>query len=65
MNRTDRMLAIMLHLQSRRYTRGEDLAERFEISVRTVYRDVQALDPMSYHRMFRQIAGYSYRGCSM
>jgi predicted DNA-binding transcriptional regulator YafY len=43
MNRTDRMLAIMLHLQSRRYTRGEDLAERFEISVRTVYRDVQAL----------------------
>jgi len=43
MNRTDRMLAIMLHLQSRRYTRGEDLAERFEVSVRTVYRDVQAL----------------------
>ncbi len=37
------MLAIMLHLQSRRYTRGEDLAERFEVSVRTVYRDVQAL----------------------
>jgi len=43
MNRTDRMLAIMLHLQARRYTRGEDLAERFEVSVRTVYRDVQAL----------------------
>jgi len=43
MNRTDRLLAIMLRLQTRRYTRAEDLADRFEISVRTVYRDVQAL----------------------
>ncbi len=43
MNRTDRLLAIMLHLQTRRYTRAEDLAERFELSVRTVYRDMQAL----------------------
>ena len=44
MNRTDRLLAIMLHLQTRRYTRAEDLADRFELSVRTVYRDVQALN---------------------
>lgn len=44
MNRTDRLLAIMLHLQTRRYTRGEDLAERFEVGVRTIYRDVQALN---------------------
>ncbi len=43
MNRTDRLLAIMLELQARRYTRAEDLAVQFEISVRTVYRDVLAL----------------------
>src|SRR5436305_6125785 len=43
MNRTDRLLAIMLELQARRYTRAEDLAAQFEISVRTVYRDVLAL----------------------
>src|SRR5437868_8293576 len=43
MNRTDRLLAIVLELQARRYTRAEDLAAQFEISVRTVYRDVLAL----------------------
>src|SRR5689334_9649551 len=43
MNRTDRMLAILLELQARRYTRGEDLARQFEVSVRTIYRDVLAL----------------------
>lgn len=43
MNRTDRMLAILLELQARRYTRGEDLAGQFEVSVRTIYRDVLAL----------------------
>ena len=43
MNRTDRLLAIMLELQARRYTRAEDLAAQFEVSVRTIYRDVLAL----------------------
>ncbi len=43
MNRTDRLLAMVLHLQGRRVVRAEDLAEHFEISVRTVYRDLDAL----------------------
>jgi predicted DNA-binding transcriptional regulator YafY len=43
MNRVDRLLAIVVHLQSRRVVRAEDLAARFEISVRTVYRDLAAL----------------------
>ncbi len=43
MNRTDRLLAIVLHLRARRYTRAEDLAAHFEVSVRTMYRDVLAL----------------------
>lgn len=43
MNRTDRMLAMVLELQERRRCRAEDLAETFEISKRTVYRDIQAL----------------------
>ena len=43
MNRTDRLMAILLELQARGELRAEDLARRFEISVRTVYRDVQAL----------------------
>lgn len=43
MNRTDRLLAILLAFQAQREMRAEDLARRFEVSVRTVYRDVQAL----------------------
>jgi len=43
MNRTDRLLAIILELQSRGKQRAEDLAATFEISKRTVYRDVLAL----------------------
>ena len=43
MNRTDRMLAILLELQARGHTRAEDLARRFEVSRRTIYRDVTAL----------------------
>jgi predicted DNA-binding transcriptional regulator YafY len=43
MNRTDRLLAMVLELQAKGWQRAEDLAERFEISKRTVYRDMQAL----------------------
>ena len=43
MNRTDRLLAIVLELQGRGRRRAEDLAERFETSKRTIYRDMQAL----------------------
>lgn len=43
MNRTDRLLALVLELQRRGIRRAEDLAAQFEITKRTVYRDVQAL----------------------
>ena len=42
-NRIDRLMAITLVLQTHRVVRAEDLARRFEISERTVYRDVAAL----------------------
>lgn len=43
MNKTDRMLAIVFELQRKKVLRAEDLAEVFETSVRTIYRDIQAL----------------------
>jgi predicted DNA-binding transcriptional regulator YafY len=39
MNRIDRLFGILLLLQKNRLLRAEDLAKRYEISVRTVYRD--------------------------
>jgi predicted DNA-binding transcriptional regulator YafY len=42
-NRTDRLLAIVLELQARGRQRAEDLAATFETSKRTIYRDIEAL----------------------
>src|SRR5260370_11963403 len=43
MNRTDRLLAIILELQGKGRQRAEDLAETFETSKRPIYRDILAL----------------------
>jgi predicted DNA-binding transcriptional regulator YafY len=43
MNRTDRLLAIVLELQGKGRQRAGDLAQTFETSKRTIYRDIQAL----------------------
>jgi predicted DNA-binding transcriptional regulator YafY len=43
MNRTDRLLAIVLELQRKGRQRAEDLAATFETSKRTIYRDLEAL----------------------
>lgn len=44
MNRIDRISAILIHLQSKKIVTAEEIAERFEISKRTVYRDLKALE---------------------
>lgn len=41
--RASRLLALLLHLQERRATTAAALAARLEVSVRTVYRDIAAL----------------------
>lgn len=44
MNRLDRLTAILIQLQSKRVVKAQDIAERFNISLRTVYRDVRSLE---------------------
>jgi len=44
MNRMDRLFAILLELQHRRRIRAKDLARQFEVSKRTIYRDMSALN---------------------
>lgn len=44
MNRIDRLAAILIQLQSRPLVKAQDIADRFSISLRTVYRDVKALE---------------------
>ncbi len=44
MNRIDRLSAILIQLQSRKTVRAQDIADRFQISLRTVYRDIRSLE---------------------
>ncbi len=44
MNRFDRITAILIQLQSKRVVKAQDLADRFDISLRTVYRDIRSLE---------------------
>src|SRR6185295_20274165 len=43
MNRTDRLLAIVLEIQAKKQVRAKDLAATFEVTKRTIYRDIAAL----------------------
>lgn len=43
MNRTDRLVAMVMHLQGRRVVRASELAAHFEVTERTIYRDISAL----------------------
>ena len=43
MNRIDRLFAITTRLQARGHLRAADLADIFEVSTRTIYRDIAAL----------------------
>lgn len=44
MNRIDRLTAILVQLQSKKIVKAAEIAERFDISLRTVYRDIRALE---------------------
>lgn len=43
MNRFDRVTSILIQLQTRKIVRAKDIADRFGVSIRTVYRDIQTL----------------------
>ncbi|WP_338553666.1 YafY family protein [Paenibacillus sp. KS-LC4] len=59
MNKTERLLAIVLELQRKDRMRAEDLAAVFETSVRTIYRDMQALSESGVPIVGEPGVGYS------
>jgi predicted DNA-binding transcriptional regulator YafY len=42
--RFDRIVAILIQLQSKRIVKAHELAARFEVSLRTIYRDIRTLE---------------------
>jgi predicted DNA-binding transcriptional regulator YafY len=59
MNRIDRVSAILIQLQSRKVVKAADIAERFNISLRTVYRDVKTLEEAGIPIIGEAGVGYS------
>jgi len=58
MNRVDRLMGYLLLFQSRGLMRAQDFANQFEISERTVYRDIQALSEVGVPIMAMPGEGY-------
>jgi predicted DNA-binding transcriptional regulator YafY len=59
MNRIDRLLGTILMLEGRRSVTAEQIAAHFEISVRTVYRDLSALSEIGVPIAAEAGVGYS------
>lgn len=59
MNRIDRLSAILIQLQSRRLVKAQQIADKFLISLRTVYRDVHALQEAGVPVIGEAGTGYS------
>jgi len=59
MNRTDRLLGLILYLQSRRYATAADMAAHFGLSLRTIYRDMKALAEAGVPVLAEAGVGYS------
>jgi predicted DNA-binding transcriptional regulator YafY len=59
MNRINRISAILIQLQSKRVVKAADIAERFDVSLRTVYRDVKTLEEAGVPIIGEAGVGYS------
>lgn len=59
MNRIDRVTAILIQLQSKRVVKAQEIADRFGISLRTVYRDVKTLEEAGIPVIGEAGIGYS------
>lgn len=59
MNRIDRITAMLIQLQSKKVIKAQDIAERFHISLRTVYRDIRTLEEAGVPIIGEAGIGYS------
>ncbi|HPH86498.1 MAG TPA: YafY family protein [Ferruginibacter sp.] len=58
MNRIDRLFGMLTLLQSKKFVPAEKLADKFNISIRTVYRDIKALGEQGIPVGFEPYKGY-------
>jgi predicted DNA-binding transcriptional regulator YafY len=59
LKKLDRVTAILTQLQSKPLVRAQDLANKFEVSIRTIYRDVKTLENAGIPILGEAGSGYS------
>jgi len=59
LKKLDRVTAILTQLQSKPVVRAQDLAKKFEVSVRTIYRDIKTLENAGIPIIGEAGSGYS------
>lgn len=59
LNRLDRISALLIQLQSRPVVKASEMAERFEVSLRTIYRDMHTLSEAGVPICGNSGVGYS------
>lgn len=59
MNRFDRLTAILVHLQSKKLVLAQEIADRFDVSLRTIYRDIRSLEQAGVPILGEKGLGYS------
>ena len=57
--RFDRILSVFIHLQSKPIVTAQELAERFNVSLRTIYRDIRSLEQAGVPLYSESGIGYS------
>lgn len=57
--RFDRIVAILVKLQSKRIVKAQELADKFDVSLRTIYRDVRTLEAAGIPIVSEAGVGYS------
>ena len=59
LKKIDRVTAILTQLQSKPIVRAQDLAKKFEVSIRTIYRDIKTLENAGIPIIGEAGSGYS------
>lgn len=59
LKRFDRIVAILIQLQSKHVVKAQELADRFEVSLRTIYRDIRTLEASGVPIYSEAGVGYS------
>lgn len=59
MNRIDRLISVLTTLQSKKFVTADYIADKYEISVRTVYRDIKALGEIGVPIDYEPQKGYT------